>query len=815
MYTIKGDMVKISVRNLVEFICRSGDIESQGMRDSVKAMQEGSRIHKKIQKSMGALYHAEVPLKLMLTHADYRVCIEGRADGIICDMEEDEEGNRTPLTDVIIDEIKTTMRDVSRIEKPVPVHEAQAKCYAYIYAMQSGLDRISVQMTYANPETDEVKRLKTEYSIEEISVWFNSVIEELYRWTDFLFDERRMRQSSVTGLDFPYEYRDGQRNLVVSVYRSIEQEKNLYIQAPTGVGKTLSTVFPAVAAMGQEMVDKIFYLTSKTITRKVAEDTYGILREKGLHFRSVTLTAKDKLCPMPERKCNPKDCPYAKGHFDRVNEAIYDCISNSLVIDRQCIAEYAKKHCVCPFEMSLDVSYWCDGIICDYNYVFDPNVALKRYFGESTKGDYVFLVDEAHNLVERAREMYSARLIKEDFLHIEGLVKETDKRLASGIRRCNKELLAMKRECDTYKIISDCGMLTISLERVASGIQKFMEKYAEFEGREELLEFYFDIKHFLNMYDYYPDGYVMYTEHTEGGKFAIRLYCVDPSGPLSQKAALGRSTVFFSATLLPVNYYKEMLSGDVDEPAVYAKSSFPDEHRCILVGRDVSSRYTRRGVLEYRKICKYIHSTVMAHSGKYMVFFPSYSFMESVLDEFENMTECDRVVRCDPDILKEVLLEEKIHILPQSYGMKDDDKEWFLSIFDDCECRGSLVGFCVTGGAFSEGIDLKDDSLIGVIVVGTGLPMICRERDILKGYFDGCGKEGYEYAYVYPGMNKVQQAAGRVIRTKDDRGVIELLDDRFLNQTYKSLYPREWSDVTAVCMDDVAECVSRFWNGRI
>lgn len=824
MYVIKGNVLKISVRNLVEFLCRSGDIDSgSGSPSDVRVMQEGARLHRKIQKSMGSAYHAEVPLKMGLpVHAQdeqkaYEIHLEGRADGIICDMQEDAEGNRIPESAVTVDEIKTMQADVKKLTEPIYVHKAQAMCYGYIYASQQHLSEITIQMTYCNPETEEIKRFQDTYTYTQITEWFDALLQQFLRWTDFVFDARRMRQQSIKGMAFPYPYRQGQRNLVVSVYKSIEQERNLYIQAPTGVGKTLSTVFPAVAAMGQAYIDKIFYLTSKTITRTVAQDTFQLLRANGLQFRNVTLTARDKICCNDERKCTPMDCVCAKGHFDRINDAVYDVITNNMVIDRECILEYAAKHKVCPFELSLDVSYWCDGIICDYNYVFDPNVALKRYFGEGSRGDYVFLVDEAHNLVDRAREMYSALLVKEDFLKIKKLVKETDKRLAGCLERCNHELLLMKRQCDTVKVLDDLGKLPASLERLFMAIQDFLEKHKNFPEKEEILTFFFDVRHFLNMYDCMDERYVIYCEHDAAGDFCLRLFCVDPSGNIALRLQQGRSTVFFSATLLPIHYFKEMLSGDMQDYAVYAESSFDTQKRCVIIGQDVSSRYTRRNVQEYQKICQYIMQTAAQKAGKYMVFFPSYSYMEAVRELFVSIYPESVLIDYDEDeeVLRQQFQENRTFIAVQSTRMREQDKEQFLALFDAYECGGCLIGFCVTGGAFSEGIDLRQDSLIGAIVIGTGLPMICRERDILRDYFDDCGKDGYAYAYVYPGMNKVLQAAGRVIRTNEDRGVIELLDDRFFMREYQALYPREWTAVYPATLKNVNKIVNDFWKNIV
>ena len=444
MYTAVDDVFRISVRNLVEFMCTSGDIDNRDVSvPDVKVMQEGARIHRKIQHSMGSSYHAEVLLRhaVPLTSVngyDYTLKIEGRADGIIADISEDEDGNKTPHGDVTIDEIKTMQSDVTKLKEPVYVHKAQALVYGYIYLIKHNLDSINIQMTYCNTETEKIVRFTENYDKDRISAWFLKLVNDFKRWMDYVFDERQLRNDSIHKLSFPFEYREGQKKLVASVYKSIEQERTLYIQAPTGVGKTISTVYPSVQACGRGLADKIFYLTSKTITRTVAEEAYSILRDKGLHFTTVTLTAKDKICHMDERNCNPEFCEYAKGHFDRINDAVYDIITHENVIDREKILEYSVKHKVCPFEMSLDVSYWCDGIICDYNYLFDPDASLKRYFADGTKGNYIFLVDEAHNLVDRARQMYSAVLVKEDFLKCKNAVKDMDKRLASSLEKSLK-----------------------------------------------------------------------------------------------------------------------------------------------------------------------------------------------------------------------------------------------------------------------------------------------------------------------------------------------------------------------------------------
>ena len=823
MYTVVSNTFRMSVRSLVEFMCTSGDIDNRNVSvPDVRIMQEGARIHRKIQHSMGSLYHAEVLLRhsmelISVGGIEYTLKLEGRADGIIADIKEDEAGNKIPQGEVTIDEIKTMQSDVTRLKEPLYVHKAQALVYAYIYLNRYKLESINVQMTYCNAETEKIVRFVESYDKDTINDWFLSLINDFKKWMDYSFDERKLRNESIQQLSFPFEYREGQRKLVASVYKTIEQGKNLYIQAPTGVGKTISTVYPAVQACGRGFADKIFYLTSKTITRTVAEETYAILRDEGLHFRTVTLTAKDKICHMDERNCNPDACVYAKGHFDRVNAAVYDIITNEKVIDRDTVAKYSIKHKVCPFELSLDVSYWCDGIICDYNYLFDPDAALKRYFADGAKGEYIFLIDEAHNLVDRARQMYSATLVKEDFLKCRNIIKDMDKRLASALDRCNKYLLSLKRSCDKeYILVDDCGTFPNSLSACFSYMQKFLDKNKKNTAVcDEIMDFFFAVRHFLNMYDCADEKYVTYAELDVEGNLLLHLYCVDPSGNVALRLSQGRTAVMFSATFLPVNYFKEMLTGNIEDYAVYAHSPFDTSNKRIIVGADVSSRYARRNAGEYTRMADYIRKLVTARHGRYMVFFPSYSYMQAVYDIYINKYENKVIELSDMDMLNDLASSvensDTYNIVRQPANMKEADKECFLELFKN-DNLGNIAGFCVLGGIFSEGIDLRGDSLIGVAIVGTGIPMICRQRNILRNYFDAHGRNGYQYAYVYPGMNKVLQAAGRVIRTDSDRGVILLLDDRFLTKEYELQYPREWDVIYPSDINRVQECIEDFWE---
>ncbi len=774
----------ISVRNLVEFIFREGDIDNRrGRVPSADAMMEGSRLHRKIQQSMGPGYQAEVPLKYVMDSKLYELTIDGRADGIFTN----DEGV------VVIDEIKGIYKNLDHLQQPIYVHQAQACVYAYIFALQNELKQVAVQMTYVNLDIETVKYFQQEFSFGELEEWFFDLLEQYRKWADFQFEWRKLRQESIQGLEFPFEYREGQKKLVTDVYRTIHRRKNLFIQAPTGVGKTISTIFPAVKAVGENLADRIFYLTAKTITATVAKETFQLLRERGLKAKTIQLTAKEKLCPCEEMDCNPVNCPYAKGHFDRVNDAVFELLQQSDMFTREEILEQATKHQVCPFEMSLDVATWVDNIICDYNYVFDPNVYLKRFFQEGVKGDYIFLVDEAHNLVERSRNMYSASLYKEDFLEVKRIMKPHSKKMERLLERCNKILLEYKRECVNYTLHEHTGNLTFSLMNLASELDDFLQAPIDFPGKKEVLEFYFNVRNYLSVEENLDEKYQIYSELQEDGRFMLKLFCVDPSSRLQQCINKGNATIFFSATLLPIQYYKSLLSTDPDNYAIYAESTFQEEQRLLLFGTDVSTKYTRRNDAEFKRIAEYIYKMIHCKKGNYMAFFPSYKLMQQVYEVFLEMDG------------------GKARSICQESGMKEADREEFLQSFEQ-EYDTSFVAFCVMGGIFSEGIDLTNERLIGAIVVGTGLPQISNEREILKNYYDTTSGNGFDYAFRFPGMNKVLQAAGRVIRTAEDYGVILLLDERFLQSDYIPLYPREWRTRKTCNKNTIEQEVSDFWK---
>lgn len=795
---------KISVRNLVEFILRSGDLttSSSGLRDT-DAMQEGTRIHKKLQKKMGAAYQAEVPLSHTTTitkdDLSFQITVDGRADGIFSEESES-----------VIDEIKGVYQDIHALPEAISVHRAQALCYAYIYATEHHMEGISTRITYCYIPTEEVRYFQEHIDYETLSLWYQNLLDRYAEWVAWQLHWQETRNTSIRSLDFPYPYRDGQAQLVKGVYQSIIRNKRLYIEAPTGVGKTIATLYPAIKSIGESVSEKIFYLTAKTITRTVAEETFALLCRNGMHLKSVTITAKDKICILEKPRCNPATCPRAKGHFDRVNEAVFDLLNHENLITRDVIEQYAEKHNVCPFEMCLDTATWTDAVIGDYNYAFDPTSSLKRFFATDSKNDYTFLIDEAHNLVDRGREMYSAHLIKEEFLTVKKEAKKYSKKLTNALENCNRALLSLKRECEEILECSPAMIDTLLLKllRLANVFDEFLqegnslERPIPQETMDHFLDFYFVIRDFLSIYERLDEKYLIYADYGESGEFRLHLQCMDPSTNLDQCLNKGRAAIFFSATLLPVRYYMEQLAGREDDYAIYAPSPFSPENRLLMIGQNVSTKYTRRNSAEYQKIVEYIIHFIEAKIGNYLLFFPSYRMLKDIQVPLEENLR----MRTEKNPALSVY-----RLFPQNNAMSEQDREEFLSHFQDTDNQFS-IGLCVLGGIFGEGIDLTDSQLIGAVIIGTGLPMVCTENELFRKFFNNRQKDGFTYAYQYPGMNKVLQAAGRVIRTDTDRGTILLLDERFLSDSYQQLFPREWFPHHVVNLSAMDTELQKFWG---
>ncbi|WP_039658062.1 ATP-dependent DNA helicase [Clostridium tyrobutyricum] len=801
------DVIKISVRNLVEFVLRQGDLDNR-FTSNVRAL-EGTRIHQKIQQQYkdkiigdkSATYNCEVSLKYEIIYRKFKFLIEGRADGII--LEDD---------CVTIDEIKTVTKPLEMIDATYnPLHLAQVKCYAYIYAYENKLDYICVQLTYYNINDHKVKFIKEKINIEDLRRFFIDILDKYYKWVELKKDWNDIRNKSIDDLKFPFKsYRTGQRKLAAVVYGTIRDKKRLFVQAPTGIGKTISTIFPSIKALATQKLSTIFYLTAKTTTRATAEETLKIMFERGLRLKSITITAKEKVCLNDDTACNPEHCEYARGHYNRVNEAIFEIINSEDLITRDKIIKYSKKFQICPFEFCLDTALFCDYVICDYNYAFNPRVYLRRFFDESSEKN-VLLIDEAHNLVDRSRDMFSAEIYKKSFLHIKKFIKKEDNKILKCLNKINSYMLDLKKNCNLefkdlkdklsddivyvkkniYAQKSKMSEIYFLLKNFSSQIEEWMIKNAGQTGYDEILDEYFTVNNFIRIYEIYNDNFITYIENM-AGDLKVKILCIDPSTLLDERMKSAEASILFSATLSPMNYFKDILGGRAEDYNMTLLCPFERRNREILISSNISTVYRSREE-SCLPIINYIKDVISRRTGNYIVFFPSYGYMDRVYELF---------IEKFPDVKTSI----------QKSGMSESEREKFLNDFKE-DSKESFISFAVLGGLFSEGIDLKGDKLIGSIIVGVGLPKISFERDIIMDFFNKKNGLGYEYSYMYPGMNKILQAAGRVIRTESDRGVILLIDKRFMTVKYKKLFPREWYPNHIIdCEHDIESILQVFWD---
>lgn len=778
---------KIAVRRLVEFILRKGSIDAR--HTSEHTALEGAKIHRKLQKAAGADYQKEIKLAINIELNQQDYIIEGRADGIF--INEDKQ--------TVIDEIKTSEPAFSELlAEQVDMYWYQVMCYGHIYCQQEALETIDLQLTYYQTTTDEITRQVKTFSKDELKIFFDDLTQRYEQWLIFKANWRIIRNQSLQKMSFPYDsYRSGQRELAVAVYKTILSEQKLFVEAPTGTGKTISTLFPTLKAVGEELAERVFYLTAKTITRQVAEDAVEAMKQKDMKIKSVTLTAKDKICFLSERNCTPEACPFANGYYDRLNEGLWDLLNNENQFTREVIETYARKHTLCPFELSLDVSLWCDLVICDYNYLFDPVVYLRRFFDEQQETkENLFLVDEVHNLVNRSREMYSAELSKNNVLALKDILHKKHPKLLRAIKKIAKVFEKIEQVCkeenrDFLHQQEPIDSLIKAAYSLTETIKEWLPKNQEFSELNQVLIVYFDLLNYIKISENYDDHYCTYVS-CHNYDVVVKQFCLDPSYLLEQKLNLGKASVLFSASLTPLDYYQEILGGGDKSLRYRIANPFPKENQLLLIENFIQTTYKERAA-SYDKIVTSLTNMIEQKSGNYLVFFPSYAYMDTIYELFK-------------------LKNPQIKTILQDSKMDETERETFLNEFIENPSE-TLVGFCVLGGIFSEGIDLKGTRLIGTAIIGVGLPQINHEQELIKNYYDQEKNQGFQFAYQIPGMNKVLQAAGRVIRDVEDQGVVLLLDQRFSSRNVQQFFPPHWDQVqTAYSNERSKQLLTQFWQ---
>ena len=760
---------------------RSGDLSFEFLSSARPV--DAIRIHQKIQQSRPANYSAEVAVSHLVETELFRLTIGGRVDGIYRDSD-----------DALIEEIKTTTRSLDYFENHEnPIHWGQVKAYAYIYALDQNLGALDAQLTYYQVDTGEIRNFKKHFRLTDLEAFFQDLVSNYLQWATTIFHWEVLRDESSRKIEFPFgDYRPGQREMAVGVYRTIKNNGQQLIQAATGIGKTMAAIFPAVKAIGEGLTTKIFYLTARTTGRFAAEYALEELRNAGLKLKSLAITAKDKTCFNPDRACNPEECEFARGHFDRIDGALGDMFGRD-AFTRPAVEQVARDHQVCPFEFALELALWADCIICDYNYAFDPRVYLRRFFLEEN-GEYTFLIDEAHNLVDRSREMFSAEIHKQPLLDVRRTIRQDLPHIYKSLGKINSWMIKARKKCEESASAHHEKEPPEDLFPLLRGFLRITERWLsrnlKTPFREELLDLFFAISGFIRVAEQYDDSYVTCYEKIKKD-VKLKLFCLDPANQLGNALTRCQAAVFFSATMTPMNYFKNILGCDAAAAGLILPSPFPVENLKLFIYDRISTLYRQRDNTK-EQVARVIHSLVSQKTGNYLIFFPSYEYMMMVFNAFQ--AEC-------PD--GEVII--------QAPGMSEHEREEFLNRFGR-ENLQSLIGFAVMGGIFGEGIDLVGERLSGAVVVGVGLPGISLEKELIREYFAVHHNTGFEYAYQYPGINRVFQAAGRVIRTEIDRGVVLLIDQRYGTHRYRSLLPAEWRPVKVQSGEQLTDALQKFWN---
>jgi DNA excision repair protein ERCC-2 len=779
--TLNPPHMSIAVRTLVEFALRAGDLESS-FGGSGRA-RDGVRAHQQVRRSRPAGYTAEVPVAGDVEADGFTLSLKGRIDGVF------QEAGTT-----VLEEIKSTSRELSALDPDgAPLHWGQLRVYAALYAATQGADMLDLQLTYVHLASGDTRVVRRQETRAQLEAFLEEVVAGFLAWARGLEDWSRRRDASIQALEFPYaDYRRGQRRMAVAVFRAIREGGRLMVQAPTGIGKTMAAVLPAVKAIGAGLSSKIFYLTARTTGRHAAEQAFGALRRAGLAFKTLTLTAKDKVCFEPAAACRPEECPYARGYYDRLPAARLEAFA-APALDQAALAAVARGHGVCPFELSLEMALWVDAVIGDYNYVFDPRVYLRRFFTESGN-DYTCLVDEAHNLVDRAREMFSAALRKATLLAARRPLRAELPGVHRALGSVNTWMLQARRRCQEaggasaeHRAPED---LLPRLRRFIHQAEAWLVLNQPRPWREALVEAYFEVSAFLRIAEGFDASYATCLT-TDGQDLQVRLFCIDPAGQLQDALARCRAVVFYSATLTPGDYFIRSFGCGPETPFLELPSPFPRANRCLLVSGRVSTFYRDRAQTA-AALAELLGRLVDGQAGNYLFFFPSYAYLDLVHGLFTQR-------------------HPEVATLVQSPEMPEAHRDAFLARFTAAP-TDTLAGFAVMGGIFGEGIDLVGRRLCGAVIVGVGLPGIDTERELIRAHFDQREGLGFDYAYRYPGLNRVLQAAGRVIRSPTDRGVILLVDPRFRSARYRALLPADWQPAAVGDAAQLAGLLEAFWR---
>lgn len=747
--------LNVSVHDIVDLILRTGDLDSRIFNRST--MQMGTKLHVQYQREHARSgYQSEVDLSVSWTSEDITLHILGRADGVIV------EGDH-----LIIEEIKTTVADLQKFhEQHEAWHTGQALFYAWMYHQTTPMRSIQIDLMYVHQVTPETLRKTYSFTIEEMERDIQVVLHEFLDFYRVIFQRQNDLKPEIEDLQFPFKaFRHGQRDLAKYAFSVAKLGGRLYVEAPTGIGKTMSTLFPVVKQLGDHL-EKIFYFTAKNSGKHAAVDALERLRLQAPSLSYLVITAKDQASFCPKGKINPDDCLYARGYYDRIKDALLDALDHERAFTLPIIQQYAEKHHVDPFEFSLDLSLFVDVIVADYNYLYDPSAYLRRFFEEHASR-YVALIDEAHNLVERSREMYSASITKSALRTLKKKVSKSEvKPLKNAVKSLMKAWDLLDDGSPFPRVIAPPKTWIQRLETFLLHAQAEMKRL-QASLDDEVMDVYFKLLRFSRMTELY-DSHYAYILTSEQEEVTLTLLCLDSSHHVQRIHLALKGVLYFSATLSPLTYYVPMLGAQDADPLLQLPSPFPRNHFKVMVASQVETTLKKRASTLH-EITLYLEQLIQGKMGNYLFFFPSYQYLDAVLQAFH------------PDA--------SIKLYSQTHAMTQEEKQAFLDAFT-VQPQQTTIGFAVLGGVFSEGIDLVADRLIGVAIISVGLPGLSFQRDLIADYFSKQGRHGFQFAYGYPAMNKVLQALGRVIRSETDRGVALLLDARYLHPDYAPIFTR-------------------------
>ncbi len=773
--------ITIGVGDLIRFVYASGNLEPK--QKNHQAKHDGQFLHAKHQKDYHPSDQKEAFIQANIVYKAHKFLLSGRIDGI---LKRDQ--------DVIIEEIKTTETNLDLIDvNTYPMHLAQAQLYAHMYIRATKLTKITIRLTYIHRIHETKKTIEKTLSKSTLQDAFETIIEKYIHWTALYQEHQYEKEKSLQGLQFPYEHlREGQHEFMAAVYKTMIEKDILYAQAPTGIGKTIAALYASLKTLKNDR-EKIFYCTAKNAGKTIAVDTMQYLKDKGLIIKAITLNSKDNMCLRDEVDCDPDICPFARGFYNRLNQALEDIFVHDDVYHLTLIKQYAAYHKICPHEFALEISRYCDVIICDYNYVFDPRIQLMRYFEETTITPKL-LVDEAHNLIDRSRQMFSASLSLSTLYQLKSEIKPLTAAIKTPLKRLIDTLETLMQQQEVKKsgfvLLSELDSdLLRDLQALLIQMETFLSTHKKHKLRKVIKEHYFELLSFSRISEYFNDDYrIILSEETKD--YSYHLVCLDTSFAI--KALLDdrvSATIFFSATLSPSQYFASLLTqGEGQKFSI--PTPFDPKRLGLYIDVSTSTKYRDRH-LSIERIVDNIYALLESRQGHYIVFFPSYTYMHQVLEKFDG---------------------QAYDVYVQSRDMNHHTRQVIIDAFKS-SIGESKVLFSVLGGSFSEGIDYLGDMLHGVMIVGVALPQYNRFNEMLKDHYYSKGYDGFHYAYTFPGMNKVIQAVGRVIRTKADKGVAILLDQRYQTPIYQTLMPPHWSHAEYLQLDDYLQgYLNQFWQ---